>query len=171
MDRKKQGLKGRFRKHLFPILIGVVALTIITLALLSAFQIIPISAAILSSILPLLAGVLGFFIPALQAHYATHASPSLEQSSSSTSNMVLANEAALSSAWHVPYRRNPFFVGREDMLNQIHDNLMRHNSTHEVLPQVLIGLGGIGKTQLAIEYTYRHREEYHWVFWLRHGSK
>ncbi len=164
MDRKQQGHKGRFRKHLFPVLIGVVALSITTLGLLSILQIIPLSTAI---ILSLLATVLGFVIPALQSHYATQASSSLEQKPSSASNMVSTNEAAPSSAWHVPYRRNPFFVGREDVLNQIHDNLMRHDSTHEVQPQVLIGLGGIGKTQLAIEYAYRYREVYDWVFWLR----
>jgi hypothetical protein len=31
---------------------------------------------------------------------------------------------------------------------------------------VLHGLGGIGKTQLAIEYTKRHKREYTAVFWL-----
>jgi len=85
--------------------------------------------------------------------------------------MVSTNEAAPSSPWQVPYRRNPFFVGREDMLNQMHDDLVRHDSTQEVLPQVLSGLGGIGKTQLAIEYAYRYREEYDWVFWLRADTR
>ncbi len=171
MGRKQQGHKGRFRKHLFPILMGVVALSITTLGLLSAFQIIPISTAIISSLLPLLVGVLGFFIPALQSHYGTHAPVSLEQSSLSKSNMISTNEAAPLSAWHVPYRRNPFFVGREDILNQMHDSFTRHDSTHEVLPQVLSGLGGIGKTQLVIEYAYRYREEYHWIFWLRSDTR
>ncbi len=164
MGRKQQRHKGRFRKHLFPILICIVALSVTTLGLLSAFQIIPISAAIISSVLSLLVGVLGFAIPALQAHYGPPPPPPLEQSS-------LTNEVAPSSAWHVPYRRNPFFVGREDMLNQMHDNLMRNDSTYEVLPQVLTGLGGIGKTQLAVEYAYRYREEYYWVFWLRADTR
>jgi ATP/maltotriose-dependent transcriptional regulator MalT len=31
---------------------------------------------------------------------------------------------------------------------------------------VLHGLGGIGKTQLAIKYTTRHKENYTAVFWL-----
>ncbi len=164
MDRKHQGQKGRFRKHLFPVLIGVVALSITTLGLLSILQIIPFSTAI---ILSLLATVLGFVIPALQSHYATQASSSLEQKPSSASNIVTTSEAASSSVWHVPYRRNPFFVGREEILNLMHDNFVRHDSTHEVLPQVLSGLGGIGKTQLATEYAYRYRKEYDWVFWVR----
>jgi tetratricopeptide (TPR) repeat protein len=171
MGREKKRHKGRFRKHLFPILICAVALSISALGLLSVLRIIPISTAIISSLLPLLVGVLGFLIPSLQAHYGSHKPPSLEQSLSSASNMVTANEVAPLSTWQVPYRRNPFFVGREDMLSQMHDNLMRHSTTHEVLPQVLSGLGGIGKTQLAIEYAYRHREEYHWVFWLRADTR
>jgi predicted AAA+ superfamily ATPase len=31
---------------------------------------------------------------------------------------------------------------------------------------VLYGLGGIGKTQLAIEYLRRHKEKYIMIFWL-----
>jgi len=34
-------------------------------------------------------------------------------------------------------------------------------------PQILSGLGGIGKTQIAIEYAYRYCEEYSSILWLR----
>ncbi len=33
--------------------------------------------------------------------------------------------------------------------------------------QALFGLGGVGKTQSAIEYAYRYRESYRIVYWLR----
>src|SRR5205809_7008419 len=42
---------------------------------------------------------------------------------------------------------------------------------HTVLqPQALVGLGGIGKTQIALEYAYRYAHEYQIVIWLHAGS-
>jgi hypothetical protein len=37
----------------------------------------------------------------------------------------------------------------------------------EQLPQALVGLGGIGKTQIALEYIYRYMHDYHTIVWLR----
>ncbi|HEU5227303.1 MAG TPA: helix-turn-helix domain-containing protein, partial [Ktedonobacteraceae bacterium] len=61
---------------------------------------------------------------------------------------------------HLPYRRNPLFTGRETVLRQLHESLS--NS-----PQALSGLGGIGKTQTALEYAYRYAYEYQTIFWVR----
>jgi hypothetical protein len=55
------------------------------------------------------------------------------------------------------------FVARENELAEMHRLLHGHKSRSVV---VLHGLGGIGKTQLAIEYTTRHKEKYTAVFWL-----
>ncbi|ORY08542.1 hypothetical protein BCR34DRAFT_569819 [Clohesyomyces aquaticus] len=57
------------------------------------------------------------------------------------------------------------FVAREEELSTMHELLHNHgrNSQSAV---VLHGLGGIGKTQLAIEYLRRHKEKYTAIFWL-----
>ncbi len=65
--------------------------------------------------------------------------------------------------FQVPFPRSDHFVGREDDLAQIHALL----SGRERRPVGLCGLGGIGKTQLAVEYAYRHRDAYSdGIFWL-----
>ena len=72
---------------------------------------------------------------------------------------------------NVPYERNPFFTGREPLLRQLHEMLHRKGSSALSQPQALSGLGGIGKTQTALEYSYRYRHEYHAIFWIRAESE
>jgi Cdc6-like AAA superfamily ATPase len=55
------------------------------------------------------------------------------------------------------------FVAREKELSEMHELLQDHSSRSCV---ILYGLGGIGKTQLAITYARRQKEKYTAVFWL-----
>ncbi|CCD42655.1 similar to kinesin light chain 1 [Botrytis cinerea T4] len=55
------------------------------------------------------------------------------------------------------------FVAREGELLEMHKMLQDHSSRSCV---ILHGLGGMGKTQLAITYTKRHKEKYTAIFWL-----
>ena len=66
--------------------------------------------------------------------------------------------------WNVPYPRNDFFTGREEFLDQLHRALTSVGSA--AISQAIAGLGGVGKTQTAVEYAYRHRDEYKAVFWV-----
>jgi tetratricopeptide (TPR) repeat protein len=68
--------------------------------------------------------------------------------------------------WNIPYARNPFFTGREELLNDLHASLHRQQTTDLLQPQQISGLGGVGKTQLALEYAYRFRTQYEAVFWI-----
>ena len=68
--------------------------------------------------------------------------------------------------WNVPFARNPFFTGRDKLLTQITTSFQQGSMTALSQPQALSGLGGVGKTQLAIEYAYRHRQDYRTVLWV-----
>src|SRR5947209_3176385 len=76
----------------------------------------------------------------------------------------------LPKIWHVPYQRNPFFTGREDALSQLHNALQVDASVALSHPLGISGLGGIGKTQTALEYAYRYRSDYEAVCWIRADS-
>ncbi len=73
--------------------------------------------------------------------------------------------SAPSSLWNIPYRRNPFFTGREEVLIRLHNTL--HSGNVAALTQVISGLEGIGKTHTAVEYAYRFRDDYSAVLWVR----
>jgi len=70
----------------------------------------------------------------------------------------------LPPAWTVTYRRNPDFTGREDLLESLRSELC--SGSPAAVTQAIVGLGGVGKTQLAIEYAYRHAGQYEAVLWV-----
>jgi hypothetical protein len=75
------------------------------------------------------------------------------------------------SIWHIPYRRNPFFTGRESVLEEVHRRLTTTKATALTQPQAISGLGGIGKTQIAVEYAYRFRNDYQYILWASAASR
>lgn len=69
--------------------------------------------------------------------------------------------------WNIPYPRNPFFTGRDRELEQLHVQLLQSKTTAIGQMPSISGLGGVGKTQLAVEYAYCHHSEYQYVLWVR----
>ena len=61
--------------------------------------------------------------------------------------------------------RNPVFTGRRELLEQL-ERRLQTQSVAAVLPQALHGEGGVGKSQIAIEYAYRHRTDYDVIWWI-----
>lgn len=62
---------------------------------------------------------------------------------------------------HLPYPRHPLFRGRDEIFTQL--VVLKGPGT---TIQALTGLCGIGKTQVALEYAYRHWHDYQIVLWL-----
>jgi CO dehydrogenase nickel-insertion accessory protein CooC1 len=65
----------------------------------------------------------------------------------------------------MPFERNPRFTGRESELSRLEKLLSHTGRTTQV---AITGLGGVGKTQLAIELVHRaiakHKD--YSVFWI-----
>jgi len=71
------------------------------------------------------------------------------------------------SLWHVPYRRNLNFTGRDIELTALRDTLEKDRGATLT---ALSGLGGVGKTQLALEYSYQFAEDYAGIWWFKSES-
>ena len=72
--------------------------------------------------------------------------------------------AQANQVFTVPFPENPFFTGREEILDGVKATLEKSGIA------ALTGLGGMGKTQTAAQYAYRHRMEYPAVLWVRAES-
>jgi hypothetical protein len=79
--------------------------------------------------------------------------------------------APLPTFWNIPYPRNIFFTGREGILSRLRTQLQSNQVSALSQPQAISGLGGVGKTQIAIEYAYRFHQDYQAVLWARAESR
>ncbi|MET7481923.1 FxSxx-COOH system tetratricopeptide repeat protein [Streptomyces sp. NPDC005538] len=86
---------------------------------------------------------------------STEARPGMEISTAGSLSALLVN---------VPLR-NTSFVGRAALLQAVEDQLAGQD-TAAVLPHALHGMGGVGKSQLALEYVYRHQSDYNVICWI-----
>jgi tetratricopeptide (TPR) repeat protein len=62
--------------------------------------------------------------------------------------------------------RNRNFSGRDELLEQLHASLQAESAAAVVPMGALHGLGGVGKTELALEYSHRYGSDYDLAWWI-----
>ncbi|MBU1626187.1 protein kinase, partial [bacterium] len=67
--------------------------------------------------------------------------------------------------WNIAHHRNINFTGREDILEKIRSELKSYRAEPNTL--AIHGLGGIGKTQIVLEYIFRYSSEYSVIWWIK----
>ena len=107
----------------------------------------------------------GDFLPA-QKSIVLELARQLHLDQQESRQLLEASLTALAPYWLVPLPRNPFFTGREAALERLHALLCSGQVTAITHSSALQGLGGVGKTQIALEYAYRHALDYSAVFWI-----
>ncbi|MBC8873724.1 MAG: tetratricopeptide repeat protein, partial [Planctomycetes bacterium] len=74
----------------------------------------------------------------------------------------------LPSVWNLPHLRNPHFTGREECLEYLAEGLQQPETQASIA--VISGLGGIGKTQVAMEFAFRHAAAFQVIWWIDASS-
>jgi hypothetical protein len=83
---------------------------------------------------------------------------------SSESAGTVRTSGRVPEIWGRVPQRNKNFTGRKDLLDQLRVGVA--TDVTAVVPHALHGLGGVGKTQVAIEYAYRYQSDYDVVWWI-----
>src|SRR5690349_538879 len=75
-------------------------------------------------------------------------------------------EARKPPVWGSVPQRNKNFTGREELLADLRARITGKMTAVVPQPHALHGLGGVGKTLMAVEYVYRYRHTYDVVWWI-----
>ncbi|MFI0506925.1 FxSxx-COOH system tetratricopeptide repeat protein [Streptomyces albogriseolus] len=73
-------------------------------------------------------------------------------------------------SWNLPYPPDRAFVGRDAQLTQLHELFRPHEGVEQTRSHVVHGMGGIGKSTLAVHYAHRNREHYSLIWWINADS-
>jgi Cdc6-like AAA superfamily ATPase len=81
-------------------------------------------------------------------------------------SLNLASLVSTDAPWIMPFERNPRFTGRGPQLAQLEEKLFARDYTTKI---AIMGLGGVGKTQLVLELLFRTKEKHQncAIIWIR----
>lgn len=65
----------------------------------------------------------------------------------------------------IPYIANSSFFGREEELKSLDEVLVPHRKSRLSIVSV-VGEGGVGKSQLTLQFAYSHFSEFSTIFWI-----
>lgn len=82
----------------------------------------------------------------------------------SATNATSAAVREVPVVWGNVPQRNKNFTGREDLLVELRERVT--GQVTAVLAHALHGMGGVGKTHLAVEYAYRYLSDYDVIWWI-----
>lgn len=71
---------------------------------------------------------------------------------------------------HLPFLQNSKFSGRGDILTEIKTALDPAVTAHSAKSLALFGMGGVGKTQIALEYAHENKNVYDVILWVSADS-
>lgn len=80
--------------------------------------------------------------------------------------ITVRHPTTLAPHWNVQLVRNTRFAGRHSVLEELRDTLLANPSGSRI---ALVGINGVGKTQIALEYLYRFAAAYDIVWWISAG--
>jgi len=69
--------------------------------------------------------------------------------------------------WHIPPSNDESFVGREALLKKLADHFVAMEVGQRLVLSAVSGLGGVGKTTLAIQYLHHPKHPYELRVWFR----
>ena len=84
-----------------------------------------------------------------------------------TRQLLEASLTALAPHWAVPFPRNPYFIGREAILGQVHTALFRCAGCQRDTLMCPHRPWRNGQNPIAVEYAYRYALTYRAVFWMQ----
>ena len=83
---------------------------------------------------------------------------------------ILPDPGPLPPGFRIPFQRNALFTGRVEPLQALARALLEGDGRSALVTQAVAGMGGVGKTQLAVEFAYRYGRFFHGVHWVNAGE-